>query len=579
MKINLVGINAKYIHSNPAIYSLYSCLGEYREYAQLSEFTINQRSEEIRRELFVSQPNVLAFSCYIWNIHMIKELLWDLHKLLPATHFYLGGPEAGYNAAALLEEFPFIKGVFAGEGERSFKELVRFYVSEQTTDIPTIPGLILQRDLPSLQGPVLAVPMDLAEIPFWYRDSQGNMVEGFENRIIYYESSRGCPFGCSYCLSSIDKTVRFRPMDMVKEELAFFLDKKVKQVKFIDRTFNCNRARALEIWNFLREKDNGITNFHFEIAADLLGEEEIACLKSMRPGQVQLEIGVQTTNPETLREIHRTTDMEKLRRNVALLREANNIHLHLDLIAGLPYEDMESFIRSFCEVYSWGGNNLQLGFLKVLHGSLMEENAEAYGLLYEKSAPYEVLSTNWISYEDVIRLKRVEAMLELYGNSAQFTNTMKALEGEFPNPFALFDALGTFYEEKGYFVNTPARSRRYEVLLEFVKQKFPSGTKKYQELLTLDFYLREKPKSRPEFAVLRKEKQSLIWDFYKKEEEEATVTAAYRGMNARTLMNLTHVEFFETLESGESGQGMYLFFDYGKKDPLTGNAAVQEIRI
>lgn len=550
MIIDLIGINAKYIHSNPAVYSLRACAGEYKESVRIREFTINQRMEEIRQEIYLGRPDVLAFSCYIWNISLIKELIADLGKILPATDIYLGGPEVSYCAEAVLSKNPAVKGILIGEGEVSFAKLLSCYANREKEDLEqalrSVPGLAT-RDFVNEAG---ALP-DLASIPFWYKqEGCAGVPAEFENRILYYESSRGCPFSCSYCLSSIDKRVRFRPMEMVKEELDFFLSNKVKQVKFIDRTFNANPMRALEIWSYLKEHDNGVTNFHFEIAADIITEEELNCLADMRSGQVQLEIGVQTTNPETLCEIRRTTDMEKLCKNVAKLREFNNMHLHLDLIAGLPYEDMASFIRSFNEVYAMGGNDLQLGFLKVLHGSYMEEMRDVYGIICEEKEPYEVLSTNWISYEDVIRLKKVEEMLSLYANSGQFANTMRALEKLFPTPFEMFEALACFYEKKGYFVQTPARSRRYEVLLEFVDEVVPEQKQHFEDLLTLDYYLRENPKSRPSFA-----KGPLF-------------------MQKRSA--LTHTEYFATFPNQKGTLGQYLIFDYTKRNPVTGNALVTE---
>lgn len=559
MIIDLIGINAKYIHSNPAIYSLRACAGRYRENIRIREFTINQQTEEIRQEIYAGRPDVLAFSCYIWNIHIVSELLPDLHKLLPDTDIYLGGPEVGYRAEKLLEEYPCVKGVMVGEGERSFAQLAACYtraeaVKNKEENVGEYALKELLRDVSGLVTREFTTPpsqpMELSEIPFWYESEEEGLPQTFENRILYYESSRGCPYACSYCLSSIDRSVRFRPMDMVKRELAFFLHHRVKQVKFIDRTFNCNPKRALEIWNYLQQNDNGVTNFHFEIAADILTPEELECLGRMRPGQIQLEIGVQTTNADTLREIRRATDMEKLAANVEVLRAYGNMHLHLDLIAGLPYEDMDSFIHSFNEVYAMGGDDLQLGFLKALHGSHMREMSDAYGLVCEARAPYEVLYTNWISYDDVIRLKKVEAMLSLYGNSGQYRNTLKELLQCFETPFVFFEALAGFYERKGYFIQTPARSRRYEVLLEFATEVSPDNVVHYEELLTLDYYLREKPKSRPPFA--------------------------HGPLLPQKRSNLTHVEYFSTFKNSRNKKGLYLTFDYTKRNPVTGNVAVTE---
>ena len=343
MKILLIGINAKYIHSNPAIYSLKACAGQYQNNIEIAEYTINQRVEEIRKDIYLRKPDVLAFSCYIWNFSQIAAFLPDIAKLMPGIPVWLGGPEVSYRAEEILEEFSQVTGVMVGEGEYTFGKVAEYYCAAQG-ELNSIPGLVT-REFNTGAPRVL----DLSDIPFWYADGP-KMREEFKNRIVYYETSRGCPYRCSYCLSSIDKSVRFRPMDMVKKELDFFLENQIPQVKFIDRTFNCKHSHAMEIWQYIHENDNGITNFHFEIAADILKEDELELLSQLRPGQVQLEIGVQTTNAHTLEEIRRTTDMDKLRDNVAKLRSFHNIHLHLDLIVGLPYENMDSFIRSFNEV-------------------------------------------------------------------------------------------------------------------------------------------------------------------------------------------------------------------------------------
>ena len=600
MKILLIGINAKYIHSNPAIYSLKACAGEYKSNIEIAEYTINQQAEDIRRDIYLRKPDVIALSCYIWNWAVILKLLPDLKKLLPEVPIWLGGPEVSYRAESVLDEFPQVTGIMVGEGEYTFYKVAEYYAAlysknieksdEQgienscqigncETDLAKIPGIVT-RAFHTGAPQVL----DLADIPFWYAD--GNLLkEEFQNRIVYYETSRGCPFRCSYCLSSIEKQVRFRPMERIKKELDFFLEHKVPQVKFIDRTFNCKHSHAMEIWNYLFEHDNGVTNFHFEIAADILNEKELELLAKFRPGQVQLEIGVQTTNTTTLAEIKRTTDMDKLKDNVARLRSFQNIHLHLDLIVGLPFEDKTSFIKSFNDVYSMKPDDLQLGFLKVLSGSHMGEMVKDYGIVYESNPPYEVLSTNWISYEDVIGLKRVEEMLELYHNSGQFVHTIAFLEKQFESSFALYEALAQFYERNGFFVQAPSRSYRYEVLLEFACEVNADYKEVYRELLTYDLYLREKLKSRPVFLRDRKLQEDLVWNFYKKEEEAPVLLKDYSEYTAKQMMHLTHLEYFrypvwdmDVWEKTESpGYIGAVFFDYRKRNPITGNAGTEFI--
>ena len=580
MQFLLVAVNAKYIHTNPALYSLRAYAGkELIPFVSTAEYTINNRVEEVLGSLYLKDPDVIGFSCYIWNFHFIQELLRELPKVLPETEIWLGGPEVSFDGQEALKKFPMVRGIMAGEGEQTFKDLLSFYVAKDHPKMKSgygnlleIPGLVLP------EGSSLArTPLDFSTVPFPYDD-----LGEFKNKIIYYESSRGCPFRCSYCLSSIDKTVRFRDMELVMRELQYFLDHNVPQVKFIDRTFNCSRSRALEIWKYLADHDNGITNFHFEIAAELLGREELELLKIMRSGLLQLEIGVQTTNPETLRKINRPADPEKIAGIVKEIKSGENIHVHLDLIAGLPYEGYDSFGRSFDCVYRMTPHQLQLGFLKVLKGTAIWEQAEAYGIVYGDRMPYEVLYTKWLSYGEVLKLKRIEEMVELYYNSNQFVYTLSALEREFSAPFAMFEELAAYYEKNGYLVNSPARSYRYQVLLDFVKDRIPEKTELFKELLTFDLYLRENAKSRPSFARDLLPWREKIWQFYCGEEEKPDLLAAYSDYHARQTMKMTHMEGFyypvweackemELIRGKEPG---FVLFDYKKRDALTGAAAV-----
>lgn len=490
MKVLLAAINAKYIHSNPAVYSLRAYAADFENYTEIAEYTINHKAEAILADLYRRDPQVIAFSCYIWNWRLVQELLMEVPKILPDTDIWLGGPEVSYDAQRILQEYPELTGIMIGEGEETFSELMAYYC-RRDREIADIAGLCL----PGIGMTGERRLVDLDQLPFLYT----NMAD-FAHRIIYYESSRGCPYSCSYCLSSIEKRVRLRSLEKVKQELAFFLAHKVPQVKFVDRTFNCVHSHALEVWNFLLENDNGVTNFHFEISADIMTEEELAVLSKMRPGFVQLEIGVQSVNTDTIREVHRIMDLGKLKKVVSRIREGKNIHLHLDLIAGLPFENYDSFVRSFDEVYAMEPDQLQLGFLKVLKGSALYEKAEEYGICYRSRPPYEVLYSKWVSYEEILRLKRVEEMVELYYNSGQFGNTLKMLMRLFPSPFRFYERLAAYYEEQGYFTESPARIYRYTILLAFAVLVDPAGEELYRQLLTYDLYLREKCKSRPPFA-------------------------------------------------------------------------------
>ena len=567
MKFLLAAVNAKYIHSNPAVYSLRGYVGkDLAEHVEIAEYTINQNIGDILGDIYKRRPDAIGFSCYIWNWNVIQQLIVEVHKLLPKMPIWLGGPEVSFHSEDILVKYPMVTGVMVGEGEETFCQLLKHYVSREG-DLKDIAGLVIEDGATPVRGTT-----DLSKIPFLYED-----LSAFENRIVYYESSRGCPFRCSYCLSSIDKTVRLRDIELVQKELQFFLDRKLPQVKFIDRTFNCNHNHAMAIWQYILEHDNGVTNFHFEIAADLLKEEEVALLSKMRPGLVQLEIGVQTTNPKTLSEIRRVMDIDKLEKIVEALSAGNNIHLHLDLIAGLPYEDYESFGASFDRVYRMRPEQLQLGFLKILKGSYMEEMAEQYGLVYGSMPPYEVLYTNWLSYEQVLKLKRIEEMVEIYYNSNQFTHTLPYLEQNFDSPFRMYEALADFYERNGYFVSSPSRSYRYQVLLDFAVETDALRQDLYKEALTFDLYLRENMKTRPAFARDLSEHKEWSRLFYEKEEEQRTYLPAYAEYDRKQLAKMTHLEPFYhgvwKTALGESrvvdAEPTYVLFDYKERNPLT----------
>ena len=512
MKILLVACNAKYIHSNLAVYDLQAYASDYADHIVLKEYTINQQKDDIMRDIYLEHPDVVCVSCYIWNLSFVKELMADLIKILPGADFWAGGPEVSYDAEKFLTENSEFKGVMVGEGEETFKELAGYYVKKNPQDLKDMTG-ICYRDGDQIIHNGWRQIMDLSSIPFIYKD-----LSEFKNRIIYYESSRGCPFSCSYCLSSIDKKLRFRDTETVKKELQFFIDNKVPQVKFVDRTFNCKHDHAMAIWKYINEHDNGVTNFHFEISADLLREEELQEMSTMRPGLIQLEIGVQSTNPDTIKAIHRTMDFEKLKGIVDRIHSFGNIHQHLDLIAGLPYEDYDSFRHSFNDVYALKPQQLQLGFLKVLKGSHMMEMCREYGIVYKTQEPYEVLSTKWLDYDHVLKLKTVENMVEVYYNSGQFQNTLEYLENFFQDAFSIYERLGSFYMEKGYGDVSHTRMRRYEILLEFLEDVPEISMDQVKDQMVYDLYLRENLKSRPGFARDQKPFERQVWKYLQMEQ-------------------------------------------------------------
>ena len=570
MIILLVAINAKYVHSNLAVHSLKTSAGEWQDNVLLGEYTINQQKDEILREIFLKKPDVLCFSCYLWNREYVDEIAREFHKLRADVPIWLGGPEVSFETKEFLEERPYVKGIMIGEGEDTFRELCAHYAvafgEEAVPDkeaimeaLGKIRGLAFRDEEGRICFSPVREPKDLSAVPFCYDD-----LKEYENRIIYYESSRGCPFSCSYCLSSVDKKLRFRDLELVKKELQFFLDKKVPQVKFVDRTFNCDHERTMTIWRFLKEKDNGFTNFHFEISADLLREEELELISGMRPGLIQLEIGVQTTNAVTIREIHRTMQLERVKEVVGRIRQFGNVHQHLDLIAGLPYEDYESFRHSFDEIHALWPNQLQLGFLKVLKGSFMYERAKDYGILYHDKPPYEVLSTKWLTYEEILKIKKVEEMLEVYYNSGQYEVTMKLIQARTDSMFDFFLSLGEFYEAKGYLGLQHSRIRRCEILLEFLKED--SAIELWKEALLFDLYYRENCKTRPSWAM------------------DLTPYKEY-AKRFREKGKLSHLEPFhyrmpEKSEIGgkelpkRSKELQWVLFDYEERDPLDHQAKV-----
>lgn len=622
MKILLVAVNAKYIHSNLAVRTLRAFAVRNVPRADLEieigEYTINQQKDDILRDIYERTADMICFSCYIWNRAYVEALVRELKKICPHAVLWLGGPEVSYDAKEVLLNLPEVTGVMRGEGERTFAELC------EGRPLEKIAGITFRGEDGAVCENEWREPVDLDEVPFIYED-----MDEFRHKIIYYETSRGCPFSCSYCLSSVDKRLRFRSISLVKKELEFFLEQEVSQVKFVDRTFNCSHSHAMEIWKFLLEHDNGITNFHFEISADLLNEEELALIKAMRPGLIQLEIGVQSTNERTIREIRRTMDMDRLTRAVNALREAGNVHQHLDLIAGLPYEDIESFSRSFDDVYRLKPHQLQLGFLKVLKGSYMEERMADYGLVCKSEPPYEVLYTKWLSYKDVLKLKGIEEMVEVYYNSRQFEHTLTALERLFASPFRMYERLWEYYRGNGLSGVQHKRSARYEILLDFVRgvcsqpgggrqsggdcqrdvcmrpdavsrrdvcgrsdgdrqrdvrirpntvshpdvRIRPDGvsrSEEIRELLIYDYYLRENAKTRPDFAGENPIGKDWARKFYEEEEKSRTYLPGYEAYDKNQMRKMTHLEYFPAL-------GKTMLFDYMHRNPLNYEARTCEL--
>ena len=608
MRYLLAAINAKYIHSNLGIYSLrrYAMerlgLGQKDEQGaavgmemvseaaegenrtktvseiqiDLGEYTINHQMDQILQDIYRRKPDVVGFSCYIWNISYVKVILADIKKVLPDVKIWAGGPEVSYHGEAFLKEEPAVDLVMMGEGEITFAHFLKALLEGE--DLKQVPGLMVRNADGTFTDTGFRQVMDMSQIPFPYAFMD---MKELEHRIIYYESSRGCPFSCAYCLSSIDKKLRFRSLDLVLPELEWFLQAKVPQVKFVDRTFNCKKSHAMAIWQYIRDHDNGVTNFHFEIAADLLDKDELDLLSTMRPGLVQLEIGVQSTNEKTLEAIRRKTDIEEIREITETINSWHNIHQHLDLIAGLPWEDLESFKKSFNDVYEMEPEQLQLGFLKVLKGSYMEELIPTCDLLYSAAPPYEVLCTKWLSYGDVLELKDIEEMTEVHYNSRQFTCTLKELEKEFDTPYEMFSFMAGYYNKNHLFGISHSRIARYEILWKIIQERLEKNGKcetqgkpenggvsekleQYRDLLMTDLYLRENVKSRPTFARDLSDSKDFVREFFQREEKTPEHLSGYEGYDSRQMAKMAHLEPLR--------DGTYLLFDYKKRDPLSYNA-------
>ncbi len=656
MRFLLCGINAKYIHSNLAIFSLKAYADRKKIPGAeiiLKEYTINNYVEDILQDLYEEKADVVIFSCYIWNISFVRELAAELKKVSPDVKIWAGGPEVSYAANKFLMENPAFDLIMQGEGEEVFSELIRLTVEEkcrikdvykQSESKKVLSGIVEKRysierkqavkeekdiedkhfagednvyptnyidmsKLQKLQGIAVrdfsgeaalgnaesnignktkiintgfATLMDMDTIPFVYED-----FHLFEHKILYYETSRGCPFCCSYCLSSVDKTVRFRSLPIVKKELDAFLEAKVPQVKFVDRTFNCNRQRAIDIWSYLVEHDNGITNFHFEISSDLLGEEELELFAKMRPGLIQLEIGVQSTNGETVDAIHRHMDLDKLFHYVDSVHELGNIHQHLDLIAGLPYENYERFGCSFDDLYAHEPDQLQLGFLKVLKGTMMEEEVKKYSILYRNQPPYEVLGTKWLSYDEIILLKGVEELVELYYNSGQYTLTLKYAVPFFESPFRFYEMFSAWYRGKGYHKLNHNRLEKYNILREFLREHIDENEwDTLDEIMLYDMYLRENVKGRPAWAKDTAQYKKEWKALYREQGEKLFPEDVQAGIyDSKRAANQSHIEVFEIniKKFEQSGQvekkQVFCLFDYSRRNPLNRAARTVEWEI
>jgi len=547
MKIMLTAINSKYIHTNLAIRYLYQSLKKLDEEILLKEYTINQHLDDLLKSIYEEQPDVIGFSCYIWNISLVHQLGRELKKVLPDTRIILGGPEVGFDTREIMEQEDYIDMIVKGEGEAVFYDLLkRIKADESYHDIENIAFRVRGR---IIENPSKSSNTFHDHAPFPY---DGLRID--PNKIYYYESARGCPYNCEYCLSSAISGVSFLAMEKIHRELDFFLRNNVKQVKFVDRTFNANKKHALEIMKYLLKNNNHHTNFHFEITAELIDDDIIEFLKTVPKGLFQFEVGVQSTNPETLSAINRRMSFDSIKSALEALVKLDNIHIHLDLIAGLPYEDYFTFRKSFNEVFSLRADKLQLGFLKLLKGSALRRKSEDYGYVHTEGPPYEILENFWINYTEILKLKDVENLLEKYWNDHGFPRTLDyVINTRYQaNAFKFFEDFSGYWKDKGLNEQSQSKESLYVILFEFCKNRNFEETLYIQNLLRFD-YLKENGKRKIPKALEAKSKedQEKIWskeeahEFLQNRENRERFLPDSLDTSTKKLIKKVHFEVFE----------------------------------
>lgn len=544
MKLLLTTLNAKYIHSSLALAYIQAVAADGSWETRVREFTINEKNEYIMAEIFREQPDVLAFSVYIWNVGAILEICREYKKVAPQSYIILGGPEVSYNALTVLEENESIDCIIRGEGEESLKEVLESIAG--TKSRAAIKGISYRNGPSILDNPDRELIADLAIIPFPYQDQ----LDSYHKRILYYETSRGCPYNCSYCLSSTIKGVRFFPLQRVKEDLAKLIHAGVEEVKFVDRTFNADERRAREIMEFIISQQ-GNTRFHCEITAEYLSPEFISFLATVPADLFKFEIGIQSTCPESLAAVRRNSNWTRLRTNIERLQAAANIHLHLDLIAGLPYESFKRFGRSFNDVFSLHPDAIQLGFLKLLKGSQIRAAAREHGYLFQDNPPYQLLANHYLDYNDILQLKQIENLLDRYYNSGKMRFTLDFIVQQIyqGDAFNFLAAFASYWQEQGYFACSHRQEAEYNFLLDFIKSNFVEFQETVNELLKYDYLWNQQSSNLPsQLNRYNPENTSqILYTLIKDRDFVQSNLPPYASRKSnRELRRLLHLEFFKT---------------------------------
>lgn len=553
-KFTLIALNSKFIHSNLALRYIKSYLKKDNVNINILEFSINDSFDNVLKKIYLSNSGVICFSCYIWNREFVMKLGRSIKKIMPDSIIVLGGPEVSYDVEYTMSENPWIDYIIFGEGEKTFSELVT-YLESGSGDIQHINGLVYNDNgIVKLNKPRSPIT-NLDEIPFPYDD-----FNDLDNKIIYYETSRGCPFKCQYCLSSLEPGVRYFSLEKVYKDIDIFIDASVKQVKLVDRTFNCNKDRCIKIMDYILSK-NGNTNFHFEISGKLIDSDFLNIVKKAPKGIFQFEIGVQSTNNDTLDAISRMESFKDIKCNISKLIDIGNCHIHLDLIAGLPHEDIKSFEKSFNDVYSLRPQMLQLGFLKLLRGSKLRLDAEKYVIFYNDHPPYEVLSTEYMSYQDILDLKTIENLVETFYNSGRFNESLSYLmKKHYINAFQFFKSLGVYYTDKDIFDKSIKTSYHYELLYNFVSENIGISPL-FNELLKFD-YFKSMGSNMPK-CIHRFDHSTIkisVNSFLKSEKNINNYFPELQFMDVRQKLKYIRFEVFEIDILGDLRQGRHILF-------------------